>query len=275
MRRIVVALVFASCIAAAVPVVNVPVANMYSRPSANADVVSQARFGQTVSVREASGEWLRIATPDAYEGWVLGTAVIELERPYTGEAVVTALFAHLYRSRSVVRHAPLLTVPFETRLAVADASHEGWLEVALPDGRLAWVQRGDVAVATKPLDSAAMLELSRRFIGLPYTWGGTTSFGYDCSGFTQMLYRQRGIELPRDAHQQAAWEMLKPVEKSDLEPGDLLYFGPSREKITHTGLYLGSGEFIHATAHLKPAVQISRLDEPRWTELYLCARRAK
>jgi cell wall-associated NlpC family hydrolase len=64
------------------------------------------------------------------------------------------------------------------------------------------------------------------------------------------------------------------VEKEDLQPGDLVYFGKAPEKkITHTGMYIGGGEFIHATAHEKPVVQISRLDDPHWTEVYAAARR--
>jgi cell wall-associated NlpC family hydrolase len=248
---------------------------MYSRPGDDADVVSQARFGESVTIVEASGEWLQIVTPDKYTGWVLSTAITARDQPYDGRAAVSALFAHVYREKSIMRHAPLLTLPFETRLQVQDTGDERWLEATLPDGRTAWVQRGDLRMDPRPLDPAAILELSRRFIGLPYTWGGTSSFGYDCSGFTQMLLRQRGIIIPRDAHDQAAWEGVTPVEKTNLEPGDLLFFGPSVEKITHTGMYLGSGEFIHATAHVKPVVQISRLEEEHWTKVYVSARRPK
>jgi cell wall-associated NlpC family hydrolase len=65
------------------------------------------------------------------------------------------------------------------------------------------------------------------------------------------------------------------VEKSDLQPGDLLYFGASMEKITHTGFYLGNGEFIHSTTSQKPVLQVSRLEEENWTKLFVCARRWK
>lgn len=260
---------------AAVPVVNRPVVNMYSSATEDADVVSQARFGENVTILEAADGWLKIVTPDRYEGWVPGPSVVARATAYTGNASVSGLAAHLYREKSVTKHAPLLTLPFESALRVHDTGDERWLEATLPDGRTAWIQRGDLWFDAQPLDTAAMLALSRRFMGLPYTWGGTSSFGYDCSGFTQMLLRQRGIVMPRDADDQAAWEGVKPVEQASLEPGDLLFFGPSAEKIVHTGMYLGGGEFIHATAHLKPAVQISRLDEPHWTKIYVGARRPK
>ena len=68
---------------------------------------------------------------------------------------------------------------------------------------------------------------------------------------------------------------MTAVEKSQLQPGDMLYFGRSMEKITHTGTYLGNGEFIHSTTHERPVLQISRLDDPYWTGLLVCARRVK
>jgi cell wall-associated NlpC family hydrolase len=120
-----------------------------------------------------------------------------------------------------------------------------------------------------------VIALARRFVGLPYLWGGTSTLGFDCSGFTQLLYRRRGIEIPRDSGPQSRWEGAEPVERGELEAGDLLYFGEAPDKVSHTGMYIGDGEFIHATAHGRPAVQVSRIDEPYWDELFVSARRPK
>jgi cell wall-associated NlpC family hydrolase len=87
--------------------------------------------------------------------------------------------------------------------------------------------------------------------------------------------RQRGIEMPRDADVQAVWSGVVSVDRKDLQPGDLLFFGASPNKITHTGMYIGGGEFIHDTTHGKPGVQISRLDDEPWTHLLVAARRIK
>jgi gamma-D-glutamyl-L-lysine dipeptidyl-peptidase len=140
---------------------------------------------------------------------------------------------------------------------------------------VAWVQKGDLETDAPRLDTAGMLTLSKRFLGLPYTWGGSSSFGYDCSGFTQMLERRRGVLMPRDAHEQEAWTGVAAVERENLEPGDLLFFGADAGEITHTGMYIGADEFIHATAHERPVIQISRLTDPHWTKVFLSARRVR
>ena len=66
---------------------------------------------------------------------------------------------------------------------------------------------------------------------------------------------------------QADWSGVVPVERKDLAPGDLLYFGSSAKHITHTGIYLGDGKFINATTHETPMVRIDDLNDPHWTRL--------
>ena len=267
--------------AAALPnaVVVEPVANMYSKPSLDADVVSQAIYGANVGLMERAEGWARIRTPDDYAGWV-PMASLRPGPPYaaTGRvAEVGSLFAHIYQEPDVTKHAALLTVPFEARLEVVPEPKEDpkWARVRLPDDRSGWVQLGDLAFDAAPLAVPKLLEFSRRFLGLPYTWGGTSSFGYDCSGFMQMLARRRGVHMPRDAQPQADWSGLEPVERKDLKPGDLLYFGASAKHINHTGMYLGEGKFIDATTYETPMVRIDELGNPHWAALLVAIRRVR
>ena len=263
-------------------VVAKPVVNMFRNATDASDVVSQALYGTGVLTFESGQGWFHIHTADGYAGWVQAADLKMLNgRAYAprGNAVrVTAISANVYREPDVTAHAPLLQLPWESRLAPAPApkkNTERWLEVRLVDGQMGWVQRGDVSDDFLPLSIGETLKLAHRFIGTTYTWGGVSSFGFDCSGFTQMLERQRGFEMPRDADVQASWSGVIAVERKDLQPGDLLYFGSSPSKITHTGMYLGNGEFIHDTTHGHPGVQISRLDDMPWTQLLVAIRRVK
>jgi cell wall-associated NlpC family hydrolase len=262
-------------------VVSRPVANMYSSATEQADVVSQAIYGRPLALIEEKDGWARVRTEDDYTGWMPASSFRRLaagEPAYASKgrvAQVEALFANLYREPDVTKHAPLLVLPFDTRLEIAAERDERWLEARLVDGGTAWVQRGDVTFDAAPMPIDALIAFSKRFLGLPYLWGGTSTFGYDCSGYIQMLMRRRGVTIPRDAQPQADWKGLVPVETKDLQPGDLLYFGRSDKRITHTGMYIGGGQFINATTHDRPIVQICPLGDPYWTKLLVAARRLK
>ena len=272
-------------------VVVAPVANMYSKPTEKSDVVSQAIYGTNIRLLEAHGEWSRIQTPDGYRGW---TPSRYLRVVLTGDGYAAAgptvqvqsIFANVYAEPDVTKHKPVITVPFETRLEIAQDSAqktakpqkhvpEGWLRVHLPGLTMAWIQTGDVTSDPKQLSISESIELAKHFLGIPYLWGGTSSFGFDCSGFTQMLVRARGVTMPRDADQQAAWNGVTVVKRQDLQPGDLLFFGSSAKDITHTGMFIGDGQFIHDTTNRHPVVQISKLDDEPWTKLLVACRRVK
>ena len=264
-------------------VVVVPVANMYSSPSDNVDVVSQAILGTNVALLEARDEWAKIRTPDQYSGWIQMSSLHKANGSgdygsSTPTVQVNSLSANLYRETDVTAHKPVITAPFESRLElISEATGDDgrWLKVRLPDQTTAWIQSGDVIRDPKPLSIAESIDLAKRFLGVTYLWGGRSSFGYDCSGFTQMLVRTRGINMPRDADLQAAWDGMVPLERKDLQPGDLLFFGSSPASITHTGMFIGNGEFIHDTVHGHPGVQISRLADDPWTRILVACRRIK
>jgi cell wall-associated NlpC family hydrolase len=91
---------------------------------------------------------------------------------------------------------------------------------------------------------------ARQFINTPYLWGGKTVFGMDCSGFTQILYRIAGMDIPRDSHQQVENGTTVGFIK-EARTGDLAFFGNDEERITHTGIMLEGGRIIHASGKVR------------------------
>ncbi len=273
---------------AAQAVVVAAVENMYAAPDEGAEVVSQATLGQVVDVVQTTGAFDRVRTPDRYEGWLPRSAV----SPYADGAApryaragrvveVTSLMAYLYRNADVETARPLTSAPLATRLEVAaDGPDEDWLTVRLPSGETGYVQTGDV----KPVDPAAprrrgspeeVLATARRFLGVPYLWGGMTARGLDCSGLVSRVYLANGVELPRDADLQYDSPVLVPVERDALQPADLVFFGRGPKAITHVGLYVGDGRFLSATIRGTPSVHEDRLDDPHWAPAYQGARRPR
>lgn len=264
------------------------VENMYSAPGADKDVVSQACLGQVVGIVERKAGFVKIETADAYQGWVPAAALLEYPGPRApryaskGEALeVVTLMANVYRDPSATSARPKTQAPMGARLEPAGpAVSERWLRVRLPDGDTGYVQAGDVkrvdVSVPRPRGSGAdVVSTARRFTGVPYLWGGMTARGLDCSGLTSLAYRVNGVELRRDADLQFADSRLEAVDKADLRPGDLVFFGKDKDKISHVGIYLDDGRFISATVHQAPVVQESSLDEPHWAERYQGARRPR
>lgn len=272
----------------AAAVVTNAVENMHSRSTSSSDVVSQALLGDNVTIlkkeRNADGEdWYQLETPDTYKGWVVSSALRFLkpgEKPYASSGkifVVTALLANTYREPDVTKHKPVKVAPISSVLEVVAERDERWLEVNLPCNTRAFIQRGDGELGQAPhvwarKSAEDMVALSKRFIGLPYFWGGTSPLGLDCSGFVQLVYKMGGFPLRRDSHMQFAQTDLIAVPAGEEAAGDLVFF---TKNIGHVGMMINAEEFINATTWQKPVVQISRLDEAHWKELYQGPRRPK
>nr|WP_202079546.1 C40 family peptidase [Caldalkalibacillus salinus] len=240
-------------------------------------VQSQVLYGQEVQCIETDGEWVHVYVPvqptrkkeEGYPAWVPKAQLVDasqtmsnvgsIECAETPVAIVKQPTAWLYAegenepvSPNIVNHSPTkikhLEVSFQTRLPLI-AEEADWVKVDTPHGER-WVQRQDVdtyAPGERPrVRSSDLVQLAQMFLGLPYLWGGMSGFGFDCSGFMYTLHRASGLNIPRDASDQANSGV--PVPHEQLQPGDLLFFAyeEGKGRVHHVGMYVGEGRMIHA-----------------------------
>jgi cell wall-associated NlpC family hydrolase len=242
-------------------IVKVSVGNVRSNPAHSAELSTQVMMGMVVKVLKNQGGWYYIQGPDQYLGWLEGAAM-HLTRQSGADAWLNAPKVIMTEYFGVVR-----AQPSNASLPVSDAvpgvlfkSNGGrgkWISVETPDGRTGYVERTLVAdyakwKAARSLTAETVEQTAKRFIGVPYLWGGTSPKGMDCSGFTKTVFRLNGMELNRDANQQAQMgtEVSADSGMRWLSKGDLLFFGqkatPERsERITHVAIYLQDQQFIH------------------------------
>jgi len=245
--------------------ISVSVANLRTRPGHSQELTSQILMGTPVRILMREGGWLRVRTPEGYIAWVDQGAVQALDRNgldrwnqgrrmmFSGDF---GLVLEAPGSDEVVSDISL------DGIVQAGEQSEAWLKVTLPDGRVGWLQRRNliplervevVGAAGEMPPADSLMALARRFMGRPYLWGGTSAHGVDCSGFMKTVFYRYGIILSRDANQQVLHGREIPFHGDwhGLEPGDLLYFGRAAtaergERVSHTGMYLGQGRFIHS-----------------------------
>lgn len=248
-------------------------------------VQTQILYGKKVIVVEEQGDWANVIIPDqsckkderGYPGWVPQRQLIvapEFEQLWQSNgkrAIVSANTAHLYKSVE----EPEIELSFLTALPLLSTDPE-WTQVATPHGTR-FLKTEDVRVVEgSPVVAGnigeSIVNTGNKFLDLHYLWGGMSGFGYDCSGFAHSMHLAHGIQIPRDAGDQAHSGRL--VEKEDLLPGDLLFFAHDEGKgrIHHVGIYAGNNQMIHSPES-KSAIELISLAGHKLEREHVVSRR--
>ena len=114
-----------------------------------------------------------------------------------------------------------------------------------------------------------VISLAKDYMGVPYVFGGTTPYGFDCSGYVQYVFAKAGVSIPRTADVQ--YDFGKPIATTDLVAGDCVFFETYLPGASHVGIYLGDNKFIHASS--SGGVRINSLTQPYYSAHYIGARR--
>jgi SH3-like domain-containing protein len=247
--------------------VNVSVANLRSSPAESVELASQSLLGTPLKIYDKKGGWLRAQSPDGYIGWVSGSTVSRFSASQIDslnkfpKIIYTKGYGFAFASPN--ENAQTVSdLTWGNTLTLVSEKKE-FYEVRFPDNRPAFILKSEAVKFENWLNDLAinknsLVETSKKMMGLPYLWGGTSWKGVDCSGFTRTIYLMNGMLLPRDASQQV--HVGKQVDTSadygNLQPGDLLFFGRpatdlSNERAVHVGMWLGNGQFIHSSGMVR------------------------
>ncbi len=241
-------------------VVSVSVANIRTKPGHDNELATQALLGTPLKILKREQGWLYVQTPDEYLGWTDDKIILFNQSEYENwlnqpKIIVTTTYSHSYAS--TVDKNEVVSDIVAGNIFKLEGEQGKYYHVEYPNGKSAFVLKDDSRPLEEWLRNAkdtpeTIIATAKRFMGVPYLWGGTSTKAMDCSGFTKIVYFLNGVMLPRDASQQAL--VGEPVSIADnyqhLKKGDLVFFGrkatPERnEKVTHVGIYLDNKKFIH------------------------------
>lgn len=253
-----------------------------------AELGNQLLMGTPVEILQDSSYWRKVTSPDPYTAWCVDMSLAEMTgeqlRQYISapKLICTAKYSAIYEEPSL--KSPVVGDFVMGDIVIDKKKTRGrFRRVATASGTEGYVLKKDVSdfrkwAASRNPSAENIIAVAKDFLGVPYMWGGTSIKGVDCSGLTRMVWFMNGVLLPRNASEQAFVGTEIPVDASaslpervaDLLPGDMIFFGTKgcgdeRDSISHVGIYLGDGKFIHASR----VVRISSLlpDAPDFYDL--------
>ena len=226
---------------------NLSIVPMRNEAADQSEMVNQVIFGEHFKVLEIRKKWSKIRLAhDSYEGWICNKQWIEIEEDIYKQLDkdVATITTDILDIITKTQHQPIV---IGSILPSYKSGH------ALINNEM---YQFDGLTTPGFIKKDKLVENALMYLNAPYLWGGRSPLGIDCSGFTQMVYRLQGVDLPRDAYQQAeVGTTLSFVEES--EPGDLAFFDNTEGKITHVGIILEDNHIIHASGK----VRIDRIDQ--------------
>jgi gamma-D-glutamyl-L-lysine dipeptidyl-peptidase len=238
--------------------VTISVANLRSNPKHSAELATQATLGTPVKILKKEGSWSLIQTPDKYLSWVDDGGIVEMTSNAisTWKSLPKIIFTNIVGSTYSEPDSQSQVVSDIVAGSILEflGEEKDFFKVKYPDNRIAFVVKNEAQLYDDWLKNAkptaeSLIATSKKLMGLPYLWGGTSIKGVDCSGFTKTVYFLNGMVIPRDASQQVnTGELTDDTGNFDkLVPGDLLFFGrkatdSTSEKVVHVGMWIGNNE---------------------------------
>lgn len=244
--------------------ITVSVANLRGKASHSSEMVSQTLMGTPVQIYKKKGSWLLVRTPDSLVSYVQALNVRRLSDDEFSKWRKSDRYMYM-SDYGVVKDADgksVVNILSGDIVAGENVGNKLKISSMLPEKNAAAFLAVDNLLSLRELQDRyseinidEMCEQALSMLGRPYSWGGTSPVGLDCSGFMRVLFRNQGYLIPRNTYQQAkVGQEVAASSWQDFKKGDLIFFGSSPEKkdrITHVGLYLGEGRVVHSSGYVR------------------------
>lgn len=240
-------------------IVKLSIASLRTAGKHAAEMATQAIMGTPVKILENAGEWVRVQTPDQYISYIPGNSLHKISQAeFDAWRKAKRYIVTVYQSQLVAAPDSEETVSDLVLGNILECKGEQgeWVKLTTPDGREGYAKKCEVKElaqwAEQTFDPELIRKTAYRMMGSGYLWGGTSTKITDCSGLCKVSYFANGIILQRDASQQAlTGEIIPAANWKEAQLGDLVFFGSNSGKVTHVGIYVKDGEYIHCSGRVK------------------------
>ncbi len=223
--------------------ITINITDMWHKPKYNSERVNQLLFADFVKITEEKNNFCHVEKIDGYTGWVdkrfIAPCSMKIFKQFadTSKYIVTAKTLAVQKTDSM--KSPPHFLYYGTTFH-ATKSGTSRLNLNLPDkNSLSVSTSGARLISRKRLTSSEIIKEAKKFLGVPYLWGGVSTAGIDCSGFTQTVLSRFGIQIPRDTKEQIL--IGEEISRENIKTGDLLFFD------RHVGFAIGNDKIIHSS----------------------------
>ena len=231
-------------------IVKTSYANLFASNSFKAEIVTQALLWDRLDVISKDNNWFKVKSKDGYVAWVHKFYLVDSEIYDSDE-----FFSNKVNWYWIVH--PLLDLSSDNKslflsfgTCVPCILDKDDIFLVLPDSEKVEISKEFILNCNNSYCIEDVVEYGKSLLGIPYMWGGKSSFGFDCSGLIQTLLNVAGIVLPRDCSMQIISNSLKKIEITDIRIGDLVYFADNG-KIDHVGIFVNQSEYLHSSGYVK------------------------
>ena len=226
-------------------VISTAVAPVHKEASFTSEMITEGLMWESVSILSKKDNWCRVTMEDGYEGWMHYFYLSEPQIDSQNSLILTNRFTPVRTQPD--RDGQILTLlSFGTTVPILEKT-SGYCRILLMNGEEGFIPAQQEIVQQNRND---IIKLAIYLTGVPYLWGGKTSFGYDCSGFVQMVMKTAGISISRDTGLQIKTDWLEEIPIADTKPGDLVFFSKDN-RINHVAFSARKGNIIHCSGEVK------------------------
>ena len=231
-------------------IVSTSVAPIYNNSTFSSEIINQALFWEELVCIDVKENWHKVKQRDGYIGWVHSFYIVNSclydKSPFLKETNAWYFVAEKFTDITL-KDKNSMSISFGSLIPCVFIENQ--FKVLMPNGDYGAINENSLVKMNSSLTFAEIISLAKCLLNIPYLWGGRSSFGFDCSGFVQLLLSFLKVDFPRDTKDQIKFKDMFVVN-NNFKLGDIVFFSKNNI-LNHVGIFIDDNEFIHSSGYVR------------------------